>query len=242
MIIIELKSTDSTNNFAKNYLQNNEFNENILIFSYSQTAGRGNASNKWHCEDNKNIIFSLICKPKIKAEDFYLLNICTAISVCKYLKIREINAKIKWPNDIYCNDKKICGILIENSLSQTEIENSIIGIGLNLNETNFPENIPNPISLKNITNIDYNIKTEILKLTEILENDLKNLNFLIPYNELKSKFVSLLYRYQEFYNYKTKEEIFSGKIIDVEKMGNLVIETETKEIRKFAFKEVEFLW
>lgn len=237
MKIIELESVDSTNNYAKRYLQNYKHQEDTLIFSHSQTQGRGNANNSWHTEPNKNIILSLVLFPNIDIKKNFYISISVSLSILEFLDLKKISAKIKWPNDIYVEDKKISGILIENTINNNIITDSIIGIGLNLNQTEFSNSLPNPISVKNIINKDSNLNDDIFSLTNIIITNIKK-KFL--YDKIKEKYLKNLYRFQIFANFQINDEIIIGKIIDIDNFGQIIIELAKGERKKFAFKEIKF--
>ena len=156
------------------------------------------------------------------------------------MNTKEQKFKIKWPNDIYYNDKKICGILIENSISGSIIKSSVIGIGLNINQTKFPEYLPKAISLFNINNKEYNLKSELNKL---LIDILKNYNSLKTksYSEIDNLYHNNLHKLNELSEFKDSTGFFKGKITGTLPEGRLVIQTANNEIRTYSFKEVEFI-
>lgn len=144
--IIWLDSIDSTNDEARRRILTLD---NLSVLSaLEQKGGRGQRENKWHSAPNQNLTFSIILKqPPIKAANQFCISEITAVTLVKFLSDYGIIADIKWPNDIYVSGKKICGILIENSLKGQSIEWTIIGIGLNVNQFNFPVDLPNPTSM-----------------------------------------------------------------------------------------------
>ena len=144
--IIWLDSIDSTNEEAKRHISDID---NLSVLSvYEQTEGRGQRGNTWTSTPGENLMFSIVLKnPKISARDQFGINEITSLSVVDFLSQHGISARIKWPNDIYVDSKKICGILIENSLRGSVISSSIIGIGLNINQRNFDVSLPNPTSM-----------------------------------------------------------------------------------------------
>ena len=166
--IIWLDSTDSTNNEVKRRF---EALDNLSVVSaLEQTKGRGQHGNTWLSMPGENLTFSLIVKDfRIKANEQSAISQATALSLTKLLGRHGIEARIKWPNDIYAGDNKICGILIENSLKGMEIDWSIIGIGLNVNQTSFPEHLPNPTSMRLCTENSnpYNTRTILEEYIEI---------------------------------------------------------------------------
>ena len=144
--IIWLQSVDSTNEEAKRRIS--DIDNLSVLSAYEQTEGRGQRGNTWTSTPGENLMFSIVLKnPKISARDQFGINEITSLSVVDFLSQHGISARIKWPNDIYVGSKKICGILIENSLHGSGISSSIIGIGLNINQQNFDVNLPNPTSM-----------------------------------------------------------------------------------------------
>ena len=144
--IIWLDSIDSTNEEAKRHIS--DIDNLSVLSAYEQTEGRGQRGNTWMSTPGENLMFSIVLKnPKISARDQFGINEITSLSVVDFLSQHGISARIKWPNDIYVGSKKICGILIENSLRGSGISSSIIGIGLNINQRNFDVNLPNPTSM-----------------------------------------------------------------------------------------------
>ena len=145
--IIWLERVDSTNDEARRHIS--EIDNLSVVSALEQTRGRGQRGNRWSSQPGENLTFSLVVKDfRIKANEQSAISQATALSLVDLLSRHEIKARIKWPNDIYAGDEKICGILIENSLKGSEIDWSIIGIGLNVNQTTFPEDLPNPTSMK----------------------------------------------------------------------------------------------
>ena len=145
--IIWLDRVKSTNDEARRHIS--EIDNLSVVSALEQTKGRGQRGNRWSSQPGENLTFSLIVKDfRIKANEQSAISQATALSLTKLLGRHGIEARIKWPNDIYAGDNKICGILIENSLKGMEIDWSIIGIGLNVNQTSFPEDLPNPTSMR----------------------------------------------------------------------------------------------
>ena len=145
--IIWLERVDSTNDEARRHIS--EIDNLSVVSALEQTKGRGQRGNRWSSQPGENLTFRLVVKDfRIKANEQSAISQATALSLVDLLSRHEIKARIKWPNDIYAGDEKICGILIENSLKGSEIDWSIIGIGLNVNQTAFPEDLPNPTSMK----------------------------------------------------------------------------------------------
>ncbi|HOK37174.1 MAG: biotin--[acetyl-CoA-carboxylase] ligase [Bacteroidales bacterium] len=240
MHFIELKEINSTNFYSSELIKNKIINQETIVFAYKQTDGKGLGNNKWLSEPFKNILMSIITFLEIRVTDFFKLNLIVSLAVIEYLKLFGVKAKIKWPNDIYVNNQKICGILIENNISGNFISSSIIGIGLNVNQVYFDESIPNPVSLKIITGIDYNIKEQIKVLGEIVLQKIKQ-NKNAAFEILKNEYLKVLFLYNEYTEFQDNSNKFKGKIIDIENNGHIVIEKFEGDVSKYFFKEVKFL-
>lgn len=239
--IIKLTKVDSTNYFAMNLAMNPETEEFTVVWADEQTSGRGQGNNFWESETGKNLTFSIILKPCfLKIEQQFFLSKAISLALANFLQPITGHVFVKWPNDIYWKDKKICGILIENIVEQNIIRNSIAGIGLNINQEKFLSNAPNPVSLKNIMKQDYDLE---FCLKEILQQIDRFYQLLIDqkFDEINQQYLSCLYRFDEFAEFKTGKGIFRAKIIRVEDSGELVLELSSGEIQKFFFKEIEFM-
>jgi BirA family transcriptional regulator, biotin operon repressor / biotin---[acetyl-CoA-carboxylase] ligase len=240
--LITIKQVDSTNNFLKNSLSNSKpLPEGTVIMAESQFAGRGQQQNRWHGEPGKNLTFSLLLKPVFLplAQQFELTR-AVSLGVINALEpLLGANLKIKWPNDIYYADQKLGGILIENLVQGEQIKNSVIGIGLNINQDSFPLDLPHAVSLKQILHKDYDLKfllSEICKNIEIAYLNLKAGRFEL----VRKAYLDRLYWLNEEKKFKVNGLIFSGLINNVKDNGLLVINNGygTSEYNQ---KEIEFL-
>jgi BirA family biotin operon repressor/biotin-[acetyl-CoA-carboxylase] ligase len=173
------------------------------------------------------------------ADQFYISMIVT-LGICDFLKRYISVCSIKWPNDIYVNNDKIAGILIENSISGHQIENTIAGIGLNINQDKFLSDAPNPVSLKMITGKNFDLKICLNQLTSDLDKRYKQL---IKGNlaQIKEEYVSQLNRLNEWCDYRDLNGLYTGRIISVTDYGRLQIESRTGKIYDYTFKEVDFI-
>ncbi len=154
------KELDSTNNFLKRNLSS--LDNLAVIATESQLAGRGQGSHVWYASPGRNLTFSILYRPQnLPASDAVVLTWITTVSLLRYLDSKGVKGRIKWPNDIWVGEKKICGLLIENILNGTRVESSIIGIGLNIGERDWPSYLPNPVSLYELTGKEYNIHVEL---------------------------------------------------------------------------------
>ena len=232
----------------KEIVSKNKVNEGFSVFSDFQTSGRGQLSNVWHSSTSQNILFSFVVFPKkISVQDIFILNQWISISIIEGLqKVLHQNDKsgklqIKWPNDIFLNQKKIGGILIENSISSNGIEQSIIGIGLNINEIDFSEGLSLATSLKKECNYQWN-RIQILN-TLCREIEANYTNLLLPFSRINSQnYFNYLLGYKEKRRYRFDEEIREATIINIDPYGRLLLEFEDKKTQLFGMKEVQFIF
>ena len=244
--IIWLQNVDSTNEEARRRFS--ECDNLSVLSAVSQTSGKGQRGNSWSSEPGANLTFSIILKDvyRIKAYDQFVLSEITALSVIDFLSFHGIDSSIKWPNDIYVDKKKICGILVENSLRGEFVSSSIIGIGLNINQRNFDVNLPNPTSMILEDNIGklYDITTCLEKFMEIFSG---NVTIFLENNdnrhELRRKYLSKMWRKDEVYRYIRTSDggAFYGIIRDVSEVGHLILENNEGELMEFAFKEISYI-
>ena len=239
--IIRLQSTDSTNNYANTQLIGNELAEGTVFLTYEQSSGRGQVKNSWESEPGKNLTFSIVVFPYfLDIRRQFMLSKAVTLGINKALVKYVDNLRIKWPNDIYAGNKKLGGILIENSIMSSSIKSSVIGIGINVNQTVFLSDAPNPVSLKTLTNKQYDCE---LVLSEILSGIDFYYALLKEGKEelINQEFISLLYHFTEKHWFQTGKETFEGEIVGVNDIGQLLIMKENAEVQSFHFKEVEFL-
>ena len=243
MRIIKINATNSTNSFLKELAQNSSLDEITVAVTNNQTSGRGQMNNSWISEPYKNLTFSLFTTlKKVKVEHQAYLNFAVSLAIYDVLLEYDVpNLYIKWPNDIMSGKKKICGILIENTFSHSRIKNTIIGIGLNVNQEKFHKNLTNASSLKII--LKKSIELEALMNTIINHINLKiSCVELKNFNQIYNRYHQALYKKgipTTFLNQKTKQ-LFMGIINGVSSSGNLQIQLEDNSIQEFGLKEVSF--
>lgn len=239
--IIELDTVDSTNNYAQQMLQNKKLEDGTVIIAHKQLSGKGQQGNLWESKEGENLTFSIILYPDfIPPEEQFYLSKAISLGVVDYLKTEIDNVRIKWPNDIYVDDRKIAGILIENSITRNLISNSIIGIGLNVNQSVFPAHLPNPTSMKLKAAKHFNINSVLKLLLTFIEN--RYLQLAIDrIKPLNADYLSNLYRFNEFQLYKANDEQFEAKIVDIEDYGRLVLVNRNGEFSSYDFKEISFV-
>ncbi|MBP3218927.1 MAG: biotin--[acetyl-CoA-carboxylase] ligase [Prevotella sp.] len=233
-----LEETDSTNDFLRQYTPGEDENMTVVWTDF-QRKGRGQGTNHWESEAGKNLTFSVLIHPhEVLAKDQYIISMAVAETIHRYLSgLTNSAVSIKWPNDIYVGDFKIAGILIENSLSGEHIRDCIIGIGLNVNQTVFESDAPNPISLRMIENKEWNREEVLQGLTEELVWQFRHFHI----DVIREKYRRHLYRREGIYPYRDAEGEFEAELIDVENDGHLVLLDAHGQCRRYAFKEVAFV-
>ncbi len=242
---IVLKSIDSTNSYASELLRQIKPHDGTLIYTFDQQNGRGQRGNTWDSEPNKNATLSYILYPTfLQADKQFLLNKITCLAVSDLMaetlksSDKAQNIKIKWPNDIYVGNKKIAGILIENTLRENTIKNTVTGIGLNINQTTFKTNI-NATSIALLTNATYDLIQFIERLCEFMEARYLQLKA----NKLESintEYLQKLYQLNEWKNYTSNNDTFEGKIIGVSTFGKLQVQLRSDEVKEFYLNEIKF--
>jgi len=235
------EETDSTNT----QLQNDRHNlEDLTVYAaFFQTAGRGQRGNRWESKRGENLTFSILFKPEsIAAKDQFVILKAVALGVVDYLAQRGVMCRVKWPNDIYFNDLKICGILIENGISCDKLAYSIAGIGININQEIFDPSAPNPTSLKLLTGNEYDIRQE---LPDIVSSVILRYKQAISgkVRKLENDYLVLLYRKGEYHTYIdcATGDRFEARITGLDDQARLKVETRNGEIRAYAFKEIGYV-
>lgn len=237
---IALDETSSTNRYARE-LPEDESLELTLVTAEFQTAGRGAGTNKWESERGQNLLFSIIAFPQqLPANQMFALSEVTALAIRDALSSYAEGFQIKWPNDIYYNDKKIVGMLIENDLRGKQVHRSVIGVGVNINQTLFRSDAPNPVSLAQILGHEEN-RSQVLE--QILEQFIHYYVMMEreQFPELHKRYMQHLYRRNALHTYADATGTFQAQIIDVEPTGHLNLEDENGRLRRYDFKEVRFI-
>lgn len=238
---IRLEETVSTNSYLADLCRKASVTELTSVYTDFQTAGRGQRGNSWESEAGKNLLFSFVVYPDfLEARRQFFLSQVTAIALQEVLSQYAKDITIKWPNDIYWRDKKLCGTLIENDLTRMYISRSISGTGVNLNQARFTSDAPNPVSLFQITGQQYD-RQEILR--QIMERIVHYYALLKSgeTSELTTRYQAALYRKHGFHAYKDNNGIFRARFCEVEPSGRLILEDEAGQQRAYMFKEVTFL-
>ena len=239
--LLYFENLPSTNTHAAFLQKNSGLVEGTIVYTNYQVAGRGQAGNKWESEEGKNLLISIVLFPSfIIPVNQFLISMTISLGICDFLGRYIPVSRIKWPNDIYVNNDKIAGLLIENSLMGNQIESTIAGIGLNVNQNIFKSDAPNPVSLKSIIKRDLDLLTCLNELASDLDLRYKQLregNF----DSIKKEYISQLFRLNKWSDYGEKNGAFNGRITSLSESGNLLIETRSGKTKEYSFKEVEFI-
>ena len=229
--IVHIDETDSTNRWLKDHGEGT-----MVVMTDYQTAGKGCGSNSWESERGQNLTFSMLIHPDgITAREQFHITEVVSVALCRTLQSYIYNkVEIKWPNDIYVGDRKICGILIENRLQGNVIVDSIIGIGLNVNQRVFLSDAPNPVSM-------YQLTGQKTDREALLADFLQTFDEVMASETAAQDYRQRLYRSSGSYTFEDAGGRFEGTITGVEADGHLLIRDETGRVRRYAFKEVTFI-
>ncbi len=245
--MIELDAIDSTNNFLKKYSPLRPCCMTLATAEF-QTAGRGADTNTWESEAGSNLLFSLLTYPNAEeAARIFVLSEALALAVRDALGEFAPGFTIKWPNDIYHADSKVAGLLIENDIAGKHIQRSIMGVGLNVNQTEFRSDAPNPVSLAQI--LGRPVERRFV-LERVVEHYAKYYRMVEQgeYAEIHSRYLQHVYRWQETHVFQEPARAFGeparrfrATIVDIEPDGHLRLKDEEGRIHRYAFKEVQYI-
>lgn len=235
--IIRLEEIDSTNRYLKNYREEGDEEMIVAVADY-QAAGKGQGTHTWESEKGKNLLFSIKVYPHwIPVRRQFVLSMAGALAVKDALDSYVENITLKWPNDVYWNDKKISGTLIENTIDSKGIKSCVFGIGLNVNQLVFHSDAPNPVSLAQILGHEVD-RDEVLK--KILDGFEKYYELLrrADYMDVSGIYHLSLYRRKGFHPYRDADGEFEGALVEVEDDGHLILHDRQGRIRSYAFGEI----
>ena len=238
---IHLKKTDSTSKALKTISENEELPSGSIVIADYQTAGRGQRGNSWESEAGKNLTFSILFRPAdVPANMPFVISEMVSLSI-KYMLEKYISGiTVKWPNDIYHKDKKIVGTLIENTILQGKISQSIIGIGINVNQTVFSSNALNPTSIAQITGHLFNLMDIMEEFRRIFDIQSERINSK-QFDSIHKEYLKHAYRKEGLYKYCDPNGVFYATLDDIEPNGNLILKRTDGTYSKYAFKEVSYI-
>lgn len=265
---------NSTNTYLLELLKETPIEEPLFtVYTFDQTAGRGQAGNSWESEPGKNLLFTtLFDMSSIPADKQFTLSMLVPLTIVEYLtdefakcgtplnsQVYTNKVSIKWPNDIYYGDDKLCGILIEGVIAGNRIDKAIAGVGLNINQEVFVSNAPNPISLRQITGREWDLDA---MMAGILAKFRELLPLLADYATLKQRYMAHLYRYAKpdsigtlslwkevpvgvapmMITREVDDTCFRASIQDVDDQGRLVLRREDGTLSAYHFKQIKYVF
>lgn len=249
---ILLPVTDSTNAEMRRMISAGRGAHGLAVCAIEQTAGRGQRGNSWESEPGANVTLSLMLAPaNIEARRQFLMSMAVSLGIVgaigEYTDPQVI--KIKWPNDIYIGESKVCGILIENTLCGQMIGSSIVGIGLNVNQRSFLSDAPNPVSMARTCGMDLDVREVEDKVIDCVMAEVDRLDTALAHTDgryadaLKKRYMSSLWRRQGEHRFidTSRAEEFVGRIADVALDGTITLIDTAERPRHFLFKEVTFI-
>ncbi len=235
-----LDSTPSTNQYLSELPPIHFTGCGKAVATFVQTSGKGQRGNTWLSEPGKNIHYSLMYSPVgIPSHNQFIISQAVSLTVKSILSEYTGGITIKWPNDLFWKNKKLGGILIEHQLKGSFVEQSIIGIGLNINQSAFPSEIPDAVSLRTITGNDYNLAELTNKLHQALCKELDGLN-MEQSEDIQRFYINNLYRRDGFHPYTDKDGPFVARICGIGAQGDLLLEREDGSVNHYLFKEVQY--
>ena len=238
---IHFDKLNSTNDYSTQLVAKSNPIEGTVISTYNQLSGNGQIGRKWFSDVNNNITCSIILTPNFLSIDkVFYLNIILSLAVHSLVtNISFKEFKIKWPNDIYFENDKIAGLLIQQIIQGKSLNTTIMGVGLNVNQVIFPPDLPNPTSLFLINQQEYDLDkllTEFLNELGIFYERLKNREFI----NLKKEYLNNLYGRGELHQFQSKEQVFEGEILGIDKNGRLSINKNGK-VENFELNDIRLL-
>lgn len=212
-----------------------------LLTADYQTAGHGQRGTTWEAEAGQNLLFGFVFHPlSVPASKQFLLSEALALAVRSALSVYTDEVTVKWPNDVYWRDQKICGMLLEHTLSSSSITTTLTGVGININQAAFHSDAPNPVSLRQIVGREVE-RAEVLE--KVVEEFFQRYRWISDghYAKVHEEYCKYLYRGQGLHTYKDKEGTFRASIEDISSMGMLTLRRADGSLHTYAFKEVSFV-
>lgn len=239
---INIKETASTNTYLARMAT--MLPSGTVIYTHHQSAGRGQRGNSWEAEPGKNLTFSLLVKnPPVAPAAQFGISEAVSLAIVDFLSQYSTGFSIKWPNDIYHGDRKICGILIEHSLCGNSIRHTIIGAGININQDVFLSDAPNPVSLKQIIGCETDLDSALRDVCSRIEAQVAALGTADGATRLHSRYLATLYRHDGCMHEFALPGggHFMARIAGVAPAGTLMLEHADGSCHDYAFKEVQFV-
>lgn len=237
-----LEETPSTNVTLAEMLRANRPPEGSVLIARSQTAGRGIDTNSWESEPGKNLTFSMVLYPQfLPVDEQFLLTEAVSLGILKVVSrlLPGMKTAIKWPNDIYAGDKKLCGILIQNSVIGDRFEYAVVGVGVNVNQEVFRSDAPNPVSLCRLTGDTYDLHQLLMDITQSVMSHYEAME--VHPQKTKAEYLAHLYRMKEWHPYEIAGKAVTAMITGTSTYGELMLEGRDGTPYRCGLKEVKFI-
>ena len=215
-----------------------ELKDKHVILTYCQTQGRGQATNRWESEPGKNLSLTIVlCPQKYEASRQFAVSMVCALGVCDFIGRYVKGGSVKWPNDVYVGDRKICGMLIEHAIAGHFISRSLCGIGVNINQAEFLSDAPNPVSLFQLTGKHIPLEKALEELLACIGTRYGQMD---DYERLERDFMACLYRRQGIHEWEDETGKFRASIERVDEYGRLVLKDTEEKIRVYGYKAITY--
>jgi BirA family biotin operon repressor/biotin-[acetyl-CoA-carboxylase] ligase len=232
------EKVDSTNDYLQRMIKDKKLPEGTVVWTSFQTHGKGHDKNTWDSEKGKNLLMSMLLRPgSLRASDQFQISRVISLALVDVIEKYCRQVAIKWPNDILVGKRKIAGILVENTILDNKIRESIAGIGLNVNQVSFPVYVPSPTSLKTEAGCHFDIPGILKELVGYIERWYEQL-IKKDFQMLERAYENALFGHNETLDFEQKGRVFSARMAGTGPEGQLKLEMPGGEIREFGFKEV----
>ena len=237
--LLKFPSLSSTNSYCWELLSNKSLPDGTVIWTPLQTDGRGQRGKLWISDEGKSLPFSIIFRPKVNVSEQFILNKAIALGVCEGVASFGVSSKIKWPNDIYIENKKVAGVLIENSLRGNLLQELVVGVGVNINQDEFTNDLPNPVSLKQVLKQTFDIEIVLEEFCYYIEK--RYMQFKAGHFEkIDDDYHANLYNFKQMQTFQLGNKCFEARILGVDKLGKIkLLHQGNKTVH--AMGEVEFV-
>ncbi len=238
--IIRLEETDSTNLYAERLLQQGQAGHGTVVTAAYQSDGKGQGDNTWESEKGKNLLVTFILEPVfLPASEQFMLNKAMTLAACDLVRASGVVPSVKWPNDIYAADKKTAGLLISHRVAGSTLEYSVVGMGINLNQEKFPASLPNAVSLKMLTGVEYDPSAVLESLITAIVNRYGQLSSGTT-EEIDREYLASLRGVGEWRMYRLKKGMTEGRIAGVDEFGRLILTMRNGRTELFSHGELTF--
>jgi len=237
--LLKFSSLSSTNDYCWELLSDKSLPDGTVVWTPLQTQGEGQRGKLWISEEGKSLPFSIIFKPIVNVSQQFFFNKAIALGVCEGIASLGVKSKIKWPNDIYIEDKKVAGILIENSIRGNLLHEVVVGVGVNISQEQFDKDLPNPVSLKQVLQQTFDIEIVLKEFCYYIEK--RYMQFKASHFErIDADYHASLYYFKQIKTFQLGDKRFEAQILGVDKMGNIKL-LHNGDTTVYAMGEVDFV-